>query len=127
MINTSFVVQEGFDEAAHHEFYNTGEVMTRLSGKEIKGEIGFYEVLEPSTTEVLARFTNVEGNPPSITVNKFGKGRAIYVATPAQPQIMQPLYRQLYASLGIEPGQKTPDDVYARSGRGQGALRQYRG
>ena len=97
-----------------NEFYTAGEVMTKLGGKEIKGDIGFYEVLEPSTAEVLARFTNVEGNPPSITLNKFGKGRAIYVATPAQPQIMGPLYRQLYASLGMEPGPKTPDGVSAR-------------
>jgi beta-galactosidase len=62
----------------------------------------------------MARFSNVEGNTPSITVNKFGNGRAIYVATPAQPQIMRALYRQLYASLGLEPGPKTPENVYAR-------------
>ncbi len=97
-----------------NEFYDAGEVMTKIGGKEIKGDIGYYEVLEPSTAEVLARFTNVEGKTPSITLNKFGKGRAIYVATPAQPQIMGPLYRQLYASLGIEPGPKTPEGVSAR-------------
>lgn len=102
-----------------NEFYNTGEVTTKIDGKEIKGDIGFYEVLEPSTAEVLARFTNVEGKTPSITVNKFGKGRAVYVGTPAQPQIMGPLYRQLYASLGIEPGPKTPDGVSARMVEGR--------
>lgn len=102
-----------------NEFYTAGEAMTRFGGKEIKGNIGFYEVLEPSTAEVLARFTNVEGNLPSITLNKFGKGRAIYVATPAQPQIMGPLYRQLYASLGMEPGPKTPDGVSARAVEGR--------
>lgn len=102
-----------------NEFYNAGDVMTRIGGKEIKGDIGFYEVLEPSTAEVLARFTNVEGDPPSITLNKFGKGRAIYVATPAQPQIMGPLYRQLYASMGIEPGPDTPDGVSARTVEGR--------
>jgi len=26
---------------------------------------------------VLARFTNVEGNTPTITLNRFGKGRAL--------------------------------------------------
>ena len=63
--------------------------MTKLGDEELKGEIGFYEVLEPSTAEVIARFSNIDGTPPSITVNRFGKGRAIYVGTPAQPQIME--------------------------------------
>lgn len=98
-----------------NEFQGIDAVMTEFDGKQITGDIGHYEVLEPSTAEVLARFTNVEGKPPSITLNRFGKGRAIYVGTPAQPQIMGPLYRQLYASLGIEPGPETPDDVYARA------------
>lgn len=53
--------------------------------------------------------------PSAITVNTFGKGRAIYVATTAQPQIMKLLLRQLYAELGIEPGAKTPASVYARA------------
>ena len=101
------------------EFYDAGTVTTELGGERIQGEIGFYEVLEPSTAEVLARFSNVDGTPPSITVNRFGKGRAIYVATPAQPQILRPLYRQLYASLGIEPGPTTPEGVYARAVEGR--------
>jgi beta-galactosidase len=97
-----------------NEFYNGGTLVTKIGDEEVKGTIGNYEVLELSTAEVMARFANVDGTPPSITVNRFGKGRAIYVATPAQPQIMRPLYRQLYASLGIVPGPKTPEGVYAR-------------
>jgi beta-galactosidase len=69
--------------------------------------------------EVLARFSNVDGTPPSITLNRFGKGRAIYVGTPAQPRILRPLYRQLYSSLGIAPGPTTPDGVYARAVEGR--------
>nr|WP_254504360.1 beta-galactosidase [Duganella vulcania] len=102
-----------------NEFYNGGTLLTRIGDEEVKGSIGHYEVLEPSTAQVLARFTNVDGTPPAITVNSYGKGRAIYVATPAQPQIMGPLYRQLYASLGIAPGPKTPDGVYARTVEGR--------
>ncbi|HJV69221.1 beta-galactosidase [Ideonella sp.] len=95
-------------------FYNAGSLQTTIGGEEVKADLGAFEVLEPSTAEVLARFANVDGQSPAITVNRFGKGRAIYVATAAQPQVMRPLYRQLYASLGLEPGPKTPDGVYAR-------------
>ncbi len=102
-----------------NEFYNAGALTTTLGGQELKAANGNYEVLEPSTAQVMARFSNVEGTPPSITINRFGKGRAIYVATTAQVAIMRPLYRQLYASLGIAPGPKTPDGVYARAVEGR--------
>jgi beta-galactosidase len=102
-----------------NEFYNAGALQTKIGDQEITGKIGFYEVLEPSSAAVMARFTNIEGTPPSITVNRFGKGRAIYVATPAQAQILRPLYRGLYASLGIEAGPKTPEGVYAREVEGR--------
>ncbi len=96
-------------------FYRSNNPLTgTLGGATVSTTINFYEVLEPSTAQVLGRFTNVEDAPPIATVNHFGKGQAIYVATPAQPSVMQPLYRSLYAGLGIQPGPKTPDGVYAR-------------
>ncbi len=95
-------------------FYNAGTLHTTVNGEAVKSDLGQFEVLEPSTAEVLARFENVDGKTPAITVNKFGKGRAIYVGTAAHPQLMRPLYRQLYASLGIEPGPRTPEGVMAR-------------
>lgn len=97
-----------------NEFYKDETLATKIGGDDIKLTIPYYEVLEPSSAQVLARFTKTEGMPPSITVNRYGKGQAIYVATPAQPQIMRPLYRQLYAGLGLTPGPATPDGVYAR-------------
>jgi beta-galactosidase len=102
------------------EFYRLDKPLTgTIDGAEFKTSDHFYEVLEPSTARVLARFSNVEGSPPVITVNDFGKGKAIYVATVAQPSVMQPLYRRLYSELGIEPGPKTPDGVYARVVKGR--------
>ncbi len=95
-------------------FYNAGLLQVSVGGEEIKAELGPYEVLEPSTAEVLARFQNVDGQPPAITVNSFGMGRAVYVASAAHPPLMKLLYRQLYASLDIAPGPKTADGVYAR-------------
>jgi beta-galactosidase len=98
-----------------NEFYDARGLRTRIGAEEVTLDIGFHEILEPSTAEVLATFTNLEGAPPAVTVNRFGRGRAIYIATPAQTQLMRPLYRQLYGSLGIRPGPKTPDGVFARA------------
>ena len=54
-----------------------------------------------------------------MAINKFGKGRAIYLATAAQPSIIGPLVRALYSSLGIERGPETPEGVYARVVQGR--------
>lgn len=97
------------------EFYRHYAPLTgKIGDQEFKSTITFYEVLEPTTAEVIGRISNVPDAPPIATVNKFGKGQAIYVATPAQPAVMQPLYRSLYTQLGIVPGPKTPEGVYAR-------------
>jgi beta-galactosidase len=96
------------------EFYNASSLVMKIGADEVQGEIGFYEVLEPSSAKVIASFSNLEGTPPAITEHRFGKGRAIYVATPAQPAIMQALYRRLYTDLDLARGPSTPEGVYAR-------------
>ena len=102
-----------------NEFYDATALKTRMGSEDVTLDGRFYEVLEPSTADVMARFVNLDGTPPSITSNRFGRGRAIYVAIPAQPNVMRPLYRGLYGSLGIHPGPKTPDGVYAREVEGR--------
>jgi beta-galactosidase len=97
------------------EFYNADAPLdVGFDGRTITTSTKFYEVLEPSTAKVVARLTNVPGAPPAITDNRYGKGRAIYVATAAQRPVMQALYRNLYRDLGIQPGPATPEGVYAR-------------
>jgi beta-galactosidase len=97
-----------------NEFYDARSLKTRIGSEDLTLEIGFHEILEPSTAEVMAKFDNLALAPPAVTTNSFGRGRAIYVATPAQTALMRVLYRQLYPALGIEPGPATPDGVYAR-------------
>lgn len=97
------------------EFYRTPFALTGAIGAEpFTATINFYEVLEPTTASVLGRITNVDGAPPVATINQFGRGRAIYLATPAQSSLLTPLYRSLYAELGIVRGPQTPEGVYAR-------------
>jgi len=97
------------------EFYRPAAPLEiKLNGKLEQAHIGFYEVLEPQTAKPLAWFTNTPEKSPAITVSHYGKGRAIYVAVPAQMSILAPLVRSLYATLSIERGPETPAGVYAR-------------
>jgi len=85
-----------------------------LNGNTEKAAIGFYEVLEPRAAKAMAAFTNTPEKSPAVTVNEYGKGRAIYVAVPAQMQVLATLVRSLYSELAIEKGPETPEGVYAR-------------
>jgi beta-galactosidase len=85
-----------------------------FEGRSVRASSDFYEVLEPRSARTLATFTNTPERSPAVTVNEYGKGRAIYVATPAQPSILGPVLRSLYASLGVERGPVTPAGVRAR-------------
>ena len=97
------------------EFYRPSALPEiSFNGNIEKSSIGFYEVLEPRTATAMATFTNTPEKSPAITVNNYGKGRAIYVAVPAQMAVLAPLVRSLYGSLSIEKGPETPPGVYAR-------------
>lgn len=85
-----------------------------LNGKIEKASIGFYEVLESRTAKSIATFANTPEKSPAITGNTYGKGRAIYVAVPAQMSVLAPLVRSLYAGIHIGKGPETPAGVYAR-------------
>ncbi|WP_343732808.1 beta-galactosidase [Duganella sp.] len=102
------------------EFYNAAAPLeVAFNGQKLATSTNFYEVLEPSTASVLARLSNADGAPPAITLNRYGRGQAIYVATAPQRPVMQALYRQLYQQLGITPGPVTPEGVYARQVQGR--------
>lgn len=102
------------------EFYKRTEALTgTIADNNFSTTINSYEVLEPSSARVLGRFTNIDGEPPVVTVNNFGKGQAIYVAVTAQPNVLKPLYRSLYEQLGIVRGHDTPKGVVARDVEGR--------
>ncbi len=98
-----------------NEFYRSwNPLVVSFQGKQLTGSDNYYEVLEPSTAKTLAVFENTPTKSPAITVNKYGKGRAIYLATAAQAPFIEPLIRSLYGELGIERGPSTPEGVVAR-------------
>jgi len=103
-----------------NEFYRSDQPLKfSFESQTLTGSDPYYEVLEPSTAKPLATFANTPQKSPAITVNKFGRGRAIYLATAAQPEFIGPLVRSLYQPLGIKPGPVTPDGVSARTVEGR--------
>ena len=49
-----------------------------------------------------------------MTINKYGKGRAIYVGLPANGDVLDPLVDELINELGIKKGPDVPSGVMAR-------------
>ncbi|WP_138750772.1 beta-galactosidase [Paenibacillus sinopodophylli] len=111
---------------AHHSDANEGGLQkTRLnlrreSPRIVMGErtfeepIDYYEILEPSTAEILGVFSNLEQELPAVTANTYGLGTAIYVAIPAQKELMQALITDCSERLGSRKGPVTPHGVVAR-------------
>jgi beta-galactosidase len=95
-------------------FYDSPALKFDLDGKSIQTMVHRYEVLEPSTATVLARFTNIPDTPPAITMNRFGKGKALYLATESNSSAIGPALERVLQLAGIQPGPLTPDGVYAR-------------
>jgi beta-galactosidase len=85
-----------------------------LNGAMIQAGVHRYEVLEPSTATVLSRFTNTPDHSPAVTINHFGRGTAIYLATESKASAMGPVLEYVCHLAGIQPGPPTPEGVYAR-------------
>ena len=86
-----------------------------LDGRSVQTDVHRYEVLEPSTATVLSRFTNLPEHSPAVTINNFGDGKAIYLATESNASALGPVISYLCKLTGVRPGPRTPDGVYART------------
>lgn len=86
----------------------------RFNGADFEPAIDYYEILELKTAKSMADFTGIQDSCPAISINRYGKGTAIYVAIPADEMIMQALLTTLCDELGIEKGPETPKGVVAR-------------
>jgi len=96
-------------------FYDVQSALRfEMDGDSIDTGVHRYEVLEPSTATVVARFTNTTDRSPAVTINRFGKGNAIYLATESKASSDGPVLNHLYKLVGIQPGPQTPEGVYAR-------------
>ncbi|MBV5313330.1 MAG: beta-galactosidase [Prolixibacteraceae bacterium] len=83
-------------------------------GKAIQTESARFDILEPKGAEVIGSLTSLDKDYPIMTVNKYGKGRAIYVGLPAKGEVLNPLLDELIEELGIKKGPEVPSGVMAR-------------
>ncbi len=95
-------------------FYDQASVNFDLDGKSVETRAHRYEVLEPLTAKVVGRFTNTPDHTPALTINQFGKGNALYLATESNASAMSPVLDYLYKIAGVQRGPQTPEGVYAR-------------
>ncbi|MFP5235363.1 MAG: beta-galactosidase [Acidobacteriota bacterium] len=95
-------------------FYDSPALEFELDGKTVQTRVHWYEVLEPATATVLARFTNIAGHPPALTMNRFGKGEALYLATESNASAMAAVESKVLEMAGVPKGPVTPDGVFAR-------------
>lgn len=95
-------------------FYNVGKVKFTLDGIQVESPSQIYEVLETSTAQVLARFDNTADHAPALTLNRFGKGNALYFAAESHPAAMKAVLEYAARLAGVEPGPRTPEGVFAR-------------
>jgi beta-galactosidase len=95
-------------------FYDRAALNFALDGKSIETRAHRYEVLEPSTAKILARFTNTADHTPALTTNQFGKGRAFYLATESTPTAMAPVLDYVCKIAAVHNGPQTPEGVFAR-------------
>jgi beta-galactosidase len=108
--------------------YEETETMNEISRKSYKGEkIEFtykgkavdtestrFDIIEPKGAEILGNITSLDKDYPIMTVNKYGKGRAIYIGLPADGSVLNPLLDELITELGIKKGPDVPSGVMAR-------------
>jgi len=104
------------------------ESMNELSRKSYKGkkmeftykgratdlESERFDIVEPKGAQVIGKITSLDKDYPIMTINKYGKGQAIYVGLPANGYVLNPLLDDLINELGIKKGPEVPNGVMAR-------------
>ena len=108
--------------------YEETTVLNELSRKQLTGkklecvykgasfttESANFEVIEPRGAEVLSKIVSLDRDYPIVTVNRYGKGRAIYIGLPAKGEVLTPLVDQLIGELSMRKGPEAPPGVMAR-------------
>ena len=109
----SYEETESLNEVSRKSF--SGKKMEiNYNGKNINLESSRFDMIEPQGAEILASITSLDKDYPIVTVNNYGKGKAIFVGLPANESILNPLLDELITELSIKKGPSVPSGVMAR-------------
>jgi len=109
----SFEETENLNEISRKS-YKGKKLEFTYKGKAVDTESTRFDVIESKGAEVIGSITSLDKDYPILTLNKYGKGRAIYVGLPADGNILNPLLDELIDQLNIKRGPDVPTDVMAR-------------
>jgi beta-galactosidase len=109
----SFEETEPMNEISRKS-YKGKKLEFTYKGKAVDTESARFDIIEPKGAEVIGTLTSLDKDYPMMTVNKYGKGRAIYVGLPAKGEVLGSLIDELITELGMKKGPNVPTGVMAR-------------
>lgn len=83
-------------------------------GKTVQTESARFDVIESKGAAIIGSITSLDKDYPIMTMNKYGKGKAIYVGLPAKGEVLGPVVDDLIKELGIKKGPEVPEGIMAR-------------
>ena len=109
----SYEETEAMNEVSRKS-YKGKKLEFNYKGKVIDTESTRFDIIEPKGAEVIGSLTSLDKDYPIMTLNKYGKGKAIYVGLPANGDVLNALVDELIDELNIKKGPEVPSGVMAR-------------
>lgn len=103
-----------FNEISQKKFKDNNLEVT-YENNPITLQSSWFDVIEPKDATVMGTITSLDKPYPIVTINKYGKGNAIYVGLPADRQLLDPLIDKLTTDLLLKKGPDVPAGVMARA------------
>ncbi|MDP4275982.1 MAG: beta-galactosidase trimerization domain-containing protein, partial [Bacteroidota bacterium] len=109
----NFEETEAYNEISRKS-YKGKKLEFTYKGKSVDTESSRFDIIEPKGAEVIGSITSLDKDYPVMTLNKYGKGQAIYVGLPADASVLNPVLDELIDQLNIKKGPEVPSGVMAR-------------
>jgi beta-galactosidase len=94
--------------------YKGKKIEFNYKGKAIDIESARFDIIQPKEAEVIGTLTSLDKDYPIMTINNYGKGKAIYVGLTADGNVLGGIVDDMIKELGIKKGPEVPQGVMAR-------------